>query len=41
MTAAVDTAIRNGGDHDITLGVSDRVSFVGFQVPDKNNYLTL
>ena len=38
VTAAMDTAVANGGDHDITLGVSDGVSFIGFQAHDKNNY---
>ena len=38
VTVALDTAIANGGDHDIIFGLSDGVSFIGFQAHDKNNY---
>ena len=38
VTVAVDTAIADGGDHDITFGISDRVSFIGFIAHDKGNY---
>ena len=38
VTAAMDTTVADSGDHDIIFGVSDGVSFVGFQAHDKNNY---
>ena len=34
----MDTTVADSGDHDIIFGVSDGVSFVGFQAHDKNNY---
>ena len=36
VTVAVDTAIADGGDHDIKFGISDRVSFFGFIAHDKS-----
>ena len=38
VTVAVDTAIADGGDHDITFGISDGISFIGFIAHDKGNY---
>ena len=38
VTVSVDTAIADGVDHDITFGISDGVSFVGFITHDKGNY---
>ena len=38
VTVAVDTAIADGSDHDITFGISDGVSFIGFIAHDKSNY---
>ena len=38
VTVALDTAIANSGDHDIIFGISDGVSFIGFQAHDKGNY---
>ena len=38
VTIAVDTAIADGTDHDMTFGISDGVSFIGFIAHDKGNY---
>ena len=38
LTAAVDTTIPDSADHDIILGVSDGMSFIGFHIHDKSNY---
>ena len=38
LTIAMDTALADGGDHDPLFGISDGKSFVGFQIPDKDNY---
>ena len=39
LTIAVDTALADSGDHDPTFGLSDGISFVGFIVVDKGNYV--
>ena len=41
ITAAFDTTLADSGDHDISLGISDGVSFIGFIANDKTNYGTL
>ena len=41
VTIALDTTIADSGDHDISFGISDGVSFIGFIAPDKDNYPTL
>ena len=41
MTIALDTTIADGGDHDITFGISDGVSFIGFIAYDKGYYPTI
>ena len=38
VTAAVNTNVADIGDHDITVGISDVVSFIDFMAPDKDNY---
>ena len=38
VAVALDTAIANGNDHDIIFGLSDGLSFLGFQAYDKDNY---
>ena len=38
ITAALDITVANSGDHDISLGISDGVSFIGFIAHDKGNY---
>ena len=39
MTLPVDTTTADSSDHDIAFGISDGVSFVGFQAHDKDNVL--
>ena len=34
----MDTKVAYSGDHDIIFGISDGVSFIGFQAHDKGNY---
>ena len=41
VTIALDTTIADSGDHDISLGISDGVSFIGFIAFDKGNYPSL
>jgi len=38
ITVALDTKVADSGDHDISLGISDGVSFIGFIAHDKGNY---
>ena len=38
ITVALDVTVANSGDHDISLGISDGVSFIGFIAHDKGNY---
>ena len=38
VTIALDTTITDSGDHDISFGVSDGVSFIGFIAHDKGNF---
>ena len=40
VTVANDVSIGRAEDSDIRYGVSDGSKFVGFQVPDKGNYIT-
>ena len=41
VTVAVDTTIADSNDHDMSFGISDGGSFIGFIAPDKSNYPTL
>ena len=41
VTVALDTKVADSGDHDIIFGISDGVSFIGFQAHDKNNYVSI
>ena len=38
LTIAMNTELADSGDHDPSFGISDGKSFVGFQIPDKDNY---
>ena len=39
ITVAVDSIIGRYNDSDITWGISDGTTVVGFQTPDKGNYI--
>jgi len=41
ITIAMDTALADSADHDPSFGISDGKSFIGFLIPDKNNYGTI
>ena len=38
VTIALNTTIADSGDHNISFGISDGVSFIGFIAHDKGNY---
>ena len=40
VTVALDTTLPDNNDHDILFGISDGVSFFGFQAIDKRDYPT-
>jgi len=35
---AMDTVLADEGDHDFRCGISDNISFVGYSIPDEDNY---
>ena len=39
LTIAMDTVLADSSDHDLSFGISDRTSFVGFEAVDKDNYV--
>ena len=41
VTIALDTTLADSSDHDISFGISDGISFIGFTAHDKGNYPTL
>ena len=41
ITVAHDVNIGRGSDSDIRYGVSDGTRFIGFETPDKENYVSM